>query len=86
MPKAGTIRWNVKAFEELRRLPEVEDVLQGEVSRILGEVGDGDYAGGVEPGSSRSRGYVVTTSGDAIRAEAEDHTLLRALSNGGTVT
>lgn len=82
MPKAGTIKWNLKGFEEIRRMPEVEDLLQAQVSRILGEV-SGDYAGGVEPGSSRSRGYVVTASGDAIRQEAEDHTLLSALAGGG---
>jgi hypothetical protein len=80
--KAGTIKWNLKGFEEIRRMPEVEDLLQAEVSRVLAEV-NGDYDGGVESGASRSRGFVVTTSGDAIRQESEEHTLLRAISSGG---
>lgn len=79
--RGGSIRWNLKGFEEVRRMPGVEDRLQAEVSRILGSL-DGDYEGGVEPGASRSRGYVVTTSGDSIRDEAENHTLLRALGGG----
>lgn len=86
MAKAGTIKWNRSAFEEIRRTPEVNRVLEEEVKRVLGEVDDfsGEhYAGGVEDGATRSRGYVVTTSGEAIAAEAEDHTLLRALTAGG---
>lgn len=39
-----------------------------------------DYAGGVDPGRRRSRGYVVTTSWKAMRDEAKNHTLLRALA------
>ena len=75
------IKWNVKAFEEIRRTSEVESALGEAVAQILGNVGTDGYAGGVESGASRSRGYVVTTTGDAIRAEAEDHTLLRALGS-----
>ena len=75
------IRWNVSAFEEIRRSPAVNARLQQEVSRILGQVGEG-YAGGVEAGATRSRGYVVTTTGEAIRDNAENHTLLRALGGG----
>ena len=40
-----------------------------------------DYAGGVNPGRHRSRGYVVTTSWRSMRHEARDHTLLRALGS-----
>lgn len=39
-----------------------------------------DYAGGVNPGRRRSRGYVVTTSWKSMRDEARNHTLLRALA------
>lgn len=76
------IKWNRSAFEEIRRSPEVEDALQALVNDALAELGDHDgvnYVGGVEPGRSRSRGYVVTVSGEAVRAEAEDHALVRAL-------
>lgn len=75
------IKWNLRAFEEVRRLPEVEDMLQAEVSRII-RAADGDYDGGVEHGRSRSRGYVVTTSAHSIRDEAANHTLLRIIGGG----
>lgn len=87
MAKAGAIKWNLKGFEDLRRSPAMARVLNEEVKAVLtavqgGDFGDDDYAGGVEPGRTRLRGYVVTASGKAIRREAEDHALLRALGGG----
>lgn len=81
MPRAGRIRWNVSAFEQIRRLPTVEDRLQAEVSKVLSQVGDG-YEGGVEAGRTRSRGYVVTASEDARRDNSENQSLLRSLGGG----
>lgn len=75
------IKWNLSAFEEIRRLPGVDDRLDQEVTRILNGAGDG-YDGGVEPGKTRSRGYVVTTNYKAIKDNAENHTLLRLLGGG----
>lgn len=74
------IKWNRKAFAEVRTSPETNAALQGIVDDLLAEVGTEGYAGGVNPGRSRSRGYVVTTSWRTIRHEARDHTLLRALA------
>lgn len=76
------IKWNLKAFEAIRRLPGVENELQSEVDRILAEVGTDGYDGGVGDGRSRSRGYVVTTTAKAVRAEHKSHKLLRALGGG----
>jgi hypothetical protein len=76
------IKWNVKAFEAIRRLPGVENELQSEVDRVLASVGKDDYDGGVGDGRSRSRGYVVTKTAKAIRAEHKSHKLLRALGGG----
>lgn len=76
------IRWNLRAFEEIRRLPGVDARIQSEVTRVLDTVGREHYDGGVEPGKSRSRGYVVTIDGVAIRDNARNHTLLRALGGG----
>lgn len=78
------IIWDLSAFEAVRRSPEVEAALQSVVDGVLEEVSDpldGGYDGGVEPGRGRSRGYVVTTTLRAMRSEARDHTLLRALGN-----
>lgn len=82
MPRAGTIRWNISAFREIRQSPGVRALLEEQVGRVLSTVGDVDgaeYAGGVEPGRTRARGYVVTVSPDAMEDEVEDHTLLRAI-------
>lgn len=79
------IRWNIGAFEEIRRSPEVEAALQEQVDRITDATGHPeDYAGGVEDGKSRSRGYVVTKTYAGIRREAKEHTLLRALGGEGS--
>jgi hypothetical protein len=40
---------------------------------------DREYAGGVEDGRTRSRGYVVTANFEAIKDEAHKNLLLRAL-------
>lgn len=77
------IKWNRAAFEQIRRSPGVEARLRKEVDRVLDKVGRDDYEGGVEPGKSRSRGYVVTKTADAIRKESEGHTLGGALADGG---
>lgn len=84
MARKALIVWKPGAFEAIRRAPGVNTALQGVVDDILEEVSDpldGGYAGGVEPGRNRSRGYVVTTTLKAMRREAKDHALLRALAN-----
>lgn len=69
------------AFREIRTSPEMNAALLSVVESIRDDVGGGeDYAAGVNPGKRRSRGYVVTTGWRAMRHEARDHTLLRALA------
>lgn len=84
--RAGKISWNRDAFEQIRRSSEVDRLLQEVVNGIaerLPDLGEGEhYDGGVESGASRSRAYVVTTSGEAVREEADTHALLRALAAG----
>lgn len=79
------IKWNRPAFAQIRRLPGVESEIESRVSAVLDRMGDG-YEGGTEPGRSRVRGYVVTSSMEAIIAQANDASLLRALASGGTLT
>lgn len=80
------IQWNIPAFEEIRRVPALEPLLQAEVDRVLEAVADvaGNYEGGVESGRNRTRAYVVTADFGAIYHEASEHTLVRAL--GGRAT
>lgn len=74
------IKWNMKAFQEIRTSNDTENMLQGVVDGILSEVGT-NYEGNVETGKTRSRGGVVTSNYDAILENSTDNTLLRALSN-----
>lgn len=76
------IRWNIDAFEDIRRLPGVDDALRREVNRVLDSVGRNNYDGGVEPGRTRSRGYVVTMNFEGILNESRNHSMLRALGGG----
>jgi len=78
--KALRVRLRREAFAEIRTSPEMDGALQEIVDDILAEVGTDGYDGGVNPGRTRSRGYVVTTGWESIRAEARDHVLLRALA------
>lgn len=85
--KAGSVKWNPKGFEDVRRSPEVARLIESEVDKVVGKVydsdfGDGDYAHGVEHGRSRLRGFVVAASFAAIYRESTEKSLLRALGGG----
>lgn len=73
------IKWNLKGFEQVRRLPKVGALIDHEVQAVLDEVGRDGYDGGVEPGRTRTRGYVVTKNADGIRDNSENASLVRAL-------
>ena len=76
------IRFNVRAFEEIRRLPGVDAELTKFVAHALDEAGHDKYDGGIESGRSRSRGYIVTKNVDGIIDHRRHHTLLRILGGG----
>lgn len=80
-PRIKQLTFSIQAFEDIRRSKEVNDALQGIVDKVLQKVegGHAEYGSGVEDGKSRSRGYVVTANGQAMRDEAYDQKLLRAL-------
>lgn len=85
MPSGGTIKWNIREFEALRRSPGVQRLISAEVDKVLSRVGGlpGDYRGGTGSGKTRTRGYVVTNSANAMRREASgEHALLRAMVGG----
>jgi hypothetical protein len=80
-PRLKGLTFNVEGFEQVRRSPEVEKELQAIVDEVMAQVqgDDREYAGGVEDGRTRSRGYVVTANFEAIKDEAHKNLLLRAL-------
>lgn len=77
---AVKIKWNRPAFQEIRRSAPVTAELNKLVDDVLGRLSTPGYAGGVERGKSRSRGYVVTYDFEAILDNAENHSLIRAAS------
>lgn len=79
------IRWNIAGFQAIRRSAGVDAHLQAEVDRIAARLplGPDQYRHGVEAGKTRSRGFVVTATPEAMIDNAENHSLLRALGGGG---
>lgn len=87
---APKIKWNLKAFKELRTSPDVDVALQNIVDSILNEVntgvpaGEDDlYKGNVSKGKTRSVGRVWTAGTHAERSNAKHNTLVRAIANAG---
>lgn len=72
-------KWDMSGFKDLRKSPEVAAAISTEVEEVLQKTGDDHYAGGVEDGGNRVRGYVVTADGPGIRDNAKNHTILKAV-------
>lgn len=77
------IKWNLKAFREIRTSPEVNAMLQDVVDGILDEVGDDLYKAHVTEGDKRSVGRVWTAGTHAERSNAKHNTLVKAIANAG---
>lgn len=75
------IRWNIKGFQQVRRLDGVKDRLKRESDKVASRAGDG-YEVNVGEGKTRSRASVVTATPDAMRNESKNSSLLRALGGG----
>lgn len=76
------IRWNISAFEDIRRLPGVDAEVGRYVNDALAAAGTDKYAGGVEPGRTRTRGYIVTKNVEGILDHRRNLTLLRVIGGG----
>jgi hypothetical protein len=79
MPNNPRIKWNMGAFQQIRRLDSVDAMLEDIVKHILDELGEG-YEGDVRAGRTRSRGSVVTATVEAIIDNHTNDSLLRALA------
>lgn len=81
---ATRIRWKMRGFQQIRRMPTINEALLAAALKAKAKAeltGKGHYAAGVERGKTRSRAYVVTVDPEAMADEAENHTLSRALSS-----
>jgi len=80
---AGGIKWNNKAFRQIRTLPEVRRELERRAEAIAREAGDGyTVESEITRGRGRARAAVFPTTSAAIRDNAANNTLLKALDAG----
>lgn len=79
------IDWSLNAFEQIRHLPEVQQQI-GEMTDGIAAAANqstgGGYTAVVEDGGDRVRGAVYTESYEAIRDNARNNTLIKALNAG----
>lgn len=75
------IKWRVAGFRELRTHPNVTADLAQRAERVAAACGDGFVARHTQ-GRNRSRAAVITATGQAIRRNAADNTILRNLGAG----
>lgn len=81
MAKSLTIKLNRKAVRDLLRSSEVQADLERRANKIKAAAGPGHEVD-VEVGRNRARASVRTDTVEAMRAEARDHKLTRALDAG----
>lgn len=74
------IKYNLRAFEEIRRLPKVEAMLGDAARRVAAGCGPG-YDVHVEQGRTRARAAVVTATVPAMIDNSRNQTLLKNLGN-----
>ena len=75
------IKWNRKAFPLLRTLPATDAMLKRSADAIRDGCGDG-YEAFINPGRTRSRAAVVTTTVEAMVDNATQNRLLTNLDRG----
>lgn len=75
------IKWNVKAFRELRLEPGVINDLEDRAEAIAAAAGEG-YVASAQAGKNRGRASVITGDFDAILDNYRHQTLLRSLDAG----
>lgn len=79
---AMKIRYNIEAFEQIRRHPAIAGNIDARAERIAAAAGEGYEASPYE-GKTRHRASVIATDYDAIRAEAKGNgKLLGAIDAG----
>lgn len=75
------IRWNISAFEEIRRARGVVADIDGRAARIAAAAGDGFEPSSYE-GKTRHRGSVITATAKAMAKNQKHNTLLRSIDAG----
>lgn len=73
------IEWNSAGFTEVMRSAGVQRLLKAEADRVARTAGDGYESELGTGGRTRSRAWARAATGKAIRDNAKNATLLRAL-------
>ncbi|MFE3051601.1 hypothetical protein [Nocardia sp. NPDC059239] len=80
------VKFNFDAFEQIRRAPGVSADLKDRADAIAKEArersGEDGYTAEASRGHSRDRAAVITTTWQAIRDNADNHTLLKSMDAG----
>jgi|GEM_PF-1212702 len=79
MARRVRIRWRLKGFEEIRRLPGIKERIYKEAQSIATDAGGG-YEAFIGEGKTRSRASVVTTGFAAMLDNNRHNTLNRILA------
>ena len=79
MAKANEIKWNDAEFIALAKSPKVMAILTDQARQIARRAGDGYEAEAGTRGKTRGRAWARAHTAEAIRENAKNATLLRAL-------
>lgn len=75
------MKWRRGAFADLRTIPAVMEHLHTEAEDMAARAGEGyETSIGVTGGRVRGRAQVVTATPEAMRDNAQNHTLMRVLA------
>lgn len=82
---AARIRWNIPAFEQIRRDPTLAEELFEHAKAIEQRAGsDKGYLAVRGHGRTRDRAAVLTSNLESMKDNADNNTLLRSLGSGGS--
>ena len=78
-----TLKFNTKGFQEIRTSPGTMKMLNSLATSTANRAGDGFEAkpADVTGGRVRGRAAVVAVTTEAMRSEARDHALLKAIGS-----
>lgn len=84
MAKQARIKFNLTAYRQIRRSAPVERMLGGKARQIANACGgdDAGYYTQSSIGATRARAVVIAGSGESIRDNATNNTLVKALDRG----
>ena len=75
------VRWNMRGFEQVRRLPGVKDKVEEVGNGLAHRAGPG-YVASFRHGRTRYRGIVFAKTYRAMKDNARNNTLVKTLGGG----